>query len=239
MSHDPGLVACACMTTHPRRGAMLRDAVHAYDLQAYPDRLLVVVNDGAPLRAARRDVVVIDAPPGTPIGTKRNLALAEALRRGAGWLATWDDDDFALPGHLARLVHAASAGGNPFALAAETALARGRLEDVVAVTTHPCPTTFVGRVREVVAAGGYPPISYLEDGALFAKLRRGSAWVPGLAFVHRRHARNVSGAGGGRAHHLDEHVAMVEAPDARCVAFGREVARLLALPRRTLVRAAT
>ncbi|HEX4559046.1 MAG TPA: glycosyltransferase family 2 protein, partial [Mycobacterium sp.] len=93
------LVSCI-MPTHDRRRFVVQAIRHFLD-QEYPNRELVIVDDGADPVA---DLVPTDAriryvrlPDRRTIGTKRNLACEQA--RGE-LIVHWDDDDWSAPWRL-------------------------------------------------------------------------------------------------------------------------------------------
>jgi glycosyltransferase involved in cell wall biosynthesis len=97
------LVSCLCVTEG--RPAFMPWLLWCFDRQDWPRRELVIVDSSAePFQiAARDDVRVVTAPPGTGIAKKRNLALEAAH----GEIVTWfDDDDWQHPGKLTCLVKA-------------------------------------------------------------------------------------------------------------------------------------
>ena len=108
------LVSCLMVTGQRRDLAAL--AILAFRRQTYENRELVVIDDsGLELPAeVRADddggrIRWISLPPeNKPLGTLRNLALAEA--RGE-LLCQWDDDDLSAPGRLERQAHAFRASG--------------------------------------------------------------------------------------------------------------------------------
>lgn len=185
------MISCVMLCTWPKRAAFVREALVSYDLQTYPRRELVVVNDGATLAPGRADVRVLNVPAGMTIGEKRNVGLANA----AGvWVATWDDDDFSFPDRLDHLVALADGAGASVARSGVMWVTDERMR-IHALTPSPSyPTAVVWRA-DAIAAGGYPPISYAEDGELSARMRvRGMAEVVSMTpvYAHRRHGDNVT-----------------------------------------------
>lgn len=100
------------------RPQLLREAVASVAEQTWPDRELVVVNDGGadvdPVLAPFRErLAIVSLSPGR-VGRCRagNLGLEAA---GGRYLAYLDDDDLYLPGHLETLVNALEASPLKFA----------------------------------------------------------------------------------------------------------------------------
>jgi glycosyltransferase involved in cell wall biosynthesis len=93
------LVSCVMPTRN--RADFALQAVRLFQRQDYPERELIVVDDGDDALESRlpRDprIRYVRAPRGESIGAKRNRACA--LARGA-FLAQWDDDDWYGPSRL-------------------------------------------------------------------------------------------------------------------------------------------
>src|SRR4051794_28154272 len=95
------------LATH-ERPAFLPLALACYRQQTYPNRELIVVDDGADYPVAAADVAacggrLLRYEPGTPLGAKINLG----LRQAAGPLCLkMDDDDWYAPDFLNTLVAA-------------------------------------------------------------------------------------------------------------------------------------
>jgi len=197
---SPPLVSCLCLTTHPKRAAFLPDALRAYRQQTYPNKELVVVNDGAPLVTNQPDIRIVQMPVRArrwSIGEKRN----EGIRSARGtYLAVWDDDDVMMPHRLERSVTCAQDWNADVVLADRMLIAdedlnllgdcdRGRVVPVMA--------SVLMRRDAVIAAGGYDAVDYREDAALLERLRllarrhvatmRGADW-----YVVRRHGSNMT-----------------------------------------------
>jgi len=96
---DPPLVSCI-MPTRNRRG-FVRQALIYFDRQDYPNRELLIVDDGnervSDLIPTGSHVNYIALSQRTSIGTKRNIACEQA--RGS-IIAHWDDDDWYAPHRL-------------------------------------------------------------------------------------------------------------------------------------------
>jgi hypothetical protein len=188
---DRPLVSALMLTTHPRRGAFVRDALASFRLQTYPATELVVVNDGRPMRAAGPRQRVVQVPPGLPLGAKRNVGLGAA--RGE-FVAMWDDDDFSLPERLAQQVKLARATGADYVRSTVIWLADEDLR-VVRMFHDFCYCTAMMRRTAALRCGGFPEIDLAEDAGLFQRMAavglrwafRDFAW-----YVHRRHRSNVS-----------------------------------------------
>lgn len=189
------LVTCVCLTTAPSRAAYLTDALRSYRAQTYPRRELLVVNDGAPLRATAPDVRVVNLPPRPSgrwtLGEKRNVGIRFA--RGA-WLATWDDDDVSLPERLAAQLAWAARTDAAYVVADSQWVADARLEllgDCRDWRSGFCAPSALYRRNAAVAAGGYPPADRWEDAALMQavawRARGHVAVMPGGWYVRRQH----------------------------------------------------
>jgi len=100
---DP-LVSCT-MPTHNRRPFVGR-AIDYFLRQDYPNRELVVIDDGTdPVRDLVPDdprICYVHLPARIPLGAKRNLACAGA--RG-DIIMHWDDDDWSAPWRISYQVH--------------------------------------------------------------------------------------------------------------------------------------
>lgn len=200
------LVSCVLLTTHPKRAAFLPDALRSYRQQTWPARELVVVNDGSPLAPRAADVRVVNLPPiGRPwtIGEKRNVGVRAS--RGV-YLATWDDDDVSLPERLASQVEYALRCDADVVLADRMTVADSDMNLVGAChrgRQRPVQASALLARSAVVAAGGYPAVSYREDAELLERLRyvvrARIVTQPGCDYyVMRRHGANVTLAAGER-----------------------------------------
>jgi glycosyltransferase involved in cell wall biosynthesis len=103
---NPGcLVSCIMPTANRRR--FLPEALRRFLAQDYPDRELVILDDGedsvADLVPPDPRIRYLYSRPGQPLGAKRNLACEEA--RG-DIIAHWDDDDWYAPDRLRHQVDA-------------------------------------------------------------------------------------------------------------------------------------
>jgi hypothetical protein len=107
------LISCLCVTEN--RAAFIPWMLWNYDRQTWARRELVIVDSSEPPLAlpARPDVRIVRAPPKTPLGQKRNMALDAAQGEAFAW---FDDDDWQHPLRLAwlvRLLTGSSGGANP------------------------------------------------------------------------------------------------------------------------------
>jgi len=201
------LVSAIMLISWPRRAVMIQDALLAYQLQSYPRRELVVVNDGAPVRCNDPAVRLVNLPTRASIGAKRNIGLQAA--RGS-YAATWDDDDFALPEHLAAQVGLALHVGATYARSTAMWLADASLH-VVGLEQADAYGTAVYNAAAARDVGGFSDTSLNEDYDFFVRLRLlgyGLAHNSHPTYVHRRHNTNVSYqlAGETFLQHLSERV---------------------------------
>ena len=91
---DGPVINCIMLVTWPERRQMTQEALVSFMCQDYANRVLTIVNDGAPCRLtsafhARCRGQVLQVPPGTTIGEKRNAG-AQAV--AADYLASFDDE---------------------------------------------------------------------------------------------------------------------------------------------------
>ncbi len=174
----------------PERAAMIADALRAFELQTWPWRELVVVNDGAPV-AASPGITVVNVPTKVSIGAAREIGRRAA--RGE-WHATWDNDDFALPEHLATYLGIAQRRAAVYAYPMRAYAADAALH-VTSLMSRGTACGCVYRADAAAAVGGYPDVRKLEDVELIIRLRlRGYRLVTGQVptYVYRRHATNAS-----------------------------------------------
>jgi glycosyltransferase involved in cell wall biosynthesis len=105
MTEASPLVSCV-MPTRDRR-AFVGQAIWYFLRQDYPQRELVVVDDGvdaiADLLPADPRIRYIRLAPGSTLGAKRNAGCAASQ---GTLVAHWDDDDWQAPGRLRAQVHA-------------------------------------------------------------------------------------------------------------------------------------
>ncbi len=184
-------VTCVMLMTWPKRAAMAAEAVRAFALQTQPDAELLVVNDGAPVRSTDPRARVINLPDRTSLGGKRNTGLVAAQ---APYVATWDDDDFSFPERLARQLQVLRRTRGTYVRSARMVIADQALVPF-AVRYARCYCTMIVQRDAALAAGGFAPVNYLEDHALYSNLARRAprgAVTDDLLYVHRRHEANVS-----------------------------------------------
>ena len=215
---------------------MLADACASFRAQSWKTKELVVVNDGAPLEAVGAGVRVVNLGQRATIGDKRNAGVEAA--RGE-YLATWDDDDFSLPGRLLAQVAELRAHRAAWVRSTQMWLADEALRVHALIATSCWPTMLV-RKESVRAVGGYQSRDYMEDALLYMALeeaRHPGRHLPAPLYVHRVHATNVS------ARLAAESMATklawaVPQPPAALDAVTREVAALVAKPGPPLLRPA-
>ena len=195
------IVSCICLTTHPKRVKFLPDAISSYRAQEYPNKELVIINDGDPL--PRIDgALVINLPKREnrwTIGEKRNAGVRMA--RGE-FIATWDDDDISLPNRLSEQVAYAAANDGDYVMADRMHISDENMKIIgdctrKSVTVKPVMPSALIRRSMIVRAGGYEALDYLEDMNILEKIRllhRGNILViPNSNFyVMRRHGNNVT-----------------------------------------------
>jgi len=194
------LVSCICLTTHPRRAALLPDAVRSYRQQSYCPRELIVVNDGEPLVSRAADVRVVNLPDRGSrwtVGEKRNVGVR--LARGE-YLATWDDDDVSLPDRLQDEVSSALLWQADYVMADAAFVADADLQPLGNCNRwkyNGVMASALIRRDVVVAVGGYAAADYREDVDLCERIRylaRGQvATLDGARwYVLRRHGTNIT-----------------------------------------------
>lgn len=98
------LVSALMVTGMAGRLHMARQAVKCFLDQSYPNKELVIVNDGdylvlPPELAGRHDILELRIPRtfATTLGDLRNLAMANAK---GDWMIQWDDDDWYAPDRI-------------------------------------------------------------------------------------------------------------------------------------------
>jgi glycosyltransferase involved in cell wall biosynthesis len=183
-------------------------ALHAVDLfrrQEYPERELLVVDDGEDdlerRLAADERIRYLRAPRGESIGAKRNRAIEQA---GGAFIAQWDDDDWYGPGRLTAQLAPLLAGR-----AEITGLTCPLFFELDAwrfwrVTPALHRRMFVGDVHGGTLAfarsvwerlARYPDRSLAEDAALLSRARARGARLERVDgdghFVYLRHAGNA------------------------------------------------
>lgn len=116
------LVSCL-LPTHDRLEFALF-AIHCFERQDYPNRELIIVDDGseglARLLPSDPGIRHVQLPPGVSLGTKRDYACHLA---GGEFFAYWDDDDWSGPRRLsAQLAPLVAGEADLTALETETVL---------------------------------------------------------------------------------------------------------------------
>lgn len=222
------LVSAIMLTTYPRRAEMMAQACLSFLLQSYAPMELIVVNDGEPIVSTHPRVRVVRSPTGLSIGEKRNVGVRAA--RGE-LIATWDDDDFSLPERIATQVRELTQSGAKYQRSSKMWLADSSLKVIGVITNASYPTAVMDRAT-LLAMGGFPDISYLEDMEVFARLvMRGimRASSPALIYVHRRHEMNVSSRFSAQS--LEQHAMAADKSNPVAIeAVNRRMATLLATP---------
>ncbi len=223
------LISAICLTRYPERSEMLTEALHSFQLQTYPNREIVIVNDGSPLAPAAGGVTVVNLPKRTSIGEKRNIGTTAAHGE---LIAPWDDDDFSMPERLelqtAQLYrnNVDSVRSSLMWLATSDLRVHGLLKGQ-------CYATALMRRSVIERVGGYPDISYREDMELHLRMMfRGvkDLLEPDFFYVCRRHTKNVSNPFEGDAHFKK----MLPSPDVQRI--NDRLAALRALPSGILVK---
>lgn len=200
----PGPLVSCIMPTYNRR-AFIGLALSCFREQTYPNRELIVVDDGtdpvADLVRGDPQIRYFRVPARLPIGAKRNRACAEA--RGE-FVAHWDDDDWYGADRLERQLAPLLAGRaditgleNRFVL---------QVPDGRFWTMDPRlhRSMFVGDVhggtlayrRRIWTAGiRYPEVDLAEDAALLRQATASGHRLLKLenlgSFVYMRHSRNA------------------------------------------------
>lgn len=103
---DTELPKVSCLVVTADRGALLRRSVRCYLDQSWPNKELVVVDDGEEdltellqmVPGEELNYVKLEKNPENTLGKLRNISLEEA---SGDFLAQWDDDDWYHPERLA------------------------------------------------------------------------------------------------------------------------------------------
>jgi glycosyltransferase involved in cell wall biosynthesis len=178
----PDLPKVSCLMVTADRGQLCRRAIRCYQRQTYPNKELIVVDDGredlAPLLAdLPSDEVVylkLAKHPESVLGKLRNVAL-EAAR--GDLVAQWDDDDWYHGERLEKQVAVLQQGYEACALSA----ALMHL-DTEAFVLRP----YIGYLRDGVPGS----IAHLRSNAIrYEGLRRGEDTVYLHAWTKRRYAK--------------------------------------------------
>jgi glycosyltransferase involved in cell wall biosynthesis len=171
---------------------MLMESLRAYALQTHSPRRMFVLNDGEPLRSLAPDVCVINLTEKITIGEKRNRGLELA---GDSWVATWDDDDFALPEHLAFLLQDARARRLDHIHSGLFAMANSNLNIGCVIYRSDVPGASILWAPTARKIGGYPHITNEEDVVMLDKISKTktpSGIHPRLTYIYRRHQKNTT-----------------------------------------------
>jgi len=200
---DLPLVSCI-MPTRNRR-VFVQQALVYFERQDYPNRELIIVDDGtesvADLVSSNPCVRYVSLPRQTSIGTKRNLACEMA--RGA-IIAHWDDDDWFAPHRLRHQVAPLLAN-----TADITGLETSCFFDLTRWQVWTCTPALHNRLFVGDVHGGtfvywrkvwerlarYPSASLAEDASFLLDARRRGARLQKLphanSFIYLRHGDNA------------------------------------------------
>ena len=227
------LINCLMLVTWPRRCDMIQEAIASFVCQDYPHRILTVVNDGTPCKLMGEFAAggslrgsVVQVAPGSSIGEKRNLG-ARAVPE-ASYVASFDDDDFSLPGRLSA--HLAAIGTNVWLSASRKYISITTLQNIIGFEMGRCYGAGMISTR-ITAELPWPPLSYCEDHKLYETVKAhpqfGAQLVEddALMYVHRRHETNASAA---HRQSLWQGALPLMIAGADAVAAPRRVASLLA-----------
>ena len=238
------LINCLMLITWPKRQDMIQQAIASFACQTYAHRALTIVNDGEPCElsdsmfgARKLRGTVVRARAGASIGEKRNLG-ARAWP-GASYIASFDDDDFSLPGRLDA--HLAAIGDNVWLSAMRKYISITSLDNIIGFEVGRCYGAGMISTR-VIKALEWPHLSYCEDHKLFEAVKAHATFATQvvdddtLTYVHRRHESNASAA---HRQSLWQGVLPLMIAGAEAMAAPAQVATLLAAARGTyLVSAA-
>jgi hypothetical protein len=192
-------INCLMLVTWPQRRQMTQEALISFLCQDHANRVLTVVNDGEPCCLtqafhARCRGSVIQVPPGTTIGEKRNAGTQAVA---ADYIASFDDDDFSLPGRLTD--HLASIGDAVWLSAGRKYIALQELDKIVGFEYGRC--FGAGMISaELARRLEWPALNWCEDQRLYEAAKadgfggRGFVEADALNYVHRRHETNASAA---------------------------------------------
>ena len=159
---DGPVINCLMLVTWPQRQQMTQEALVSFICQDYTNRVLTIVNDGSPCRLtsafhARCRGSVLQVPPGTSIGEKRNAG-AQAV--AADYLASFDDDDFSLPGRLSD--HLACIGDAIWLSAGRKYIALHTLDNIIGFEYGRC--FGAGMISaEVTRRLSWPALNWCDD----------------------------------------------------------------------------
>ena len=95
----------AVTITRNKRPALLAQAIRHFEDQTYPNKSLLIINDGEPIPDHPNDSVkIINLPDeNRSVGDLRNMS-ADILRNSNSLIIQWDDDDLYHPERIARQV---------------------------------------------------------------------------------------------------------------------------------------
>jgi len=198
---SPPLINCLMLITWPQRREMIQHAIASFACQNYVHRVLTLVNDGEPCELSNNFFsnekklrgTVLQAPPGSSIGEKRNLGAK--VWPEASYVASFDDDDFSLPGRLDA--HLAAIGDAVWLSASRKFISLASLENIIGFEVGRCYGAGMVSTR-VTRALAWPALSYCEDHKLYESVKAhpefGALIVDddALMYVHRRHETNAS-----------------------------------------------
>jgi hypothetical protein len=194
------LVNCVMLCTWPERSEMIQQAIESFVRQTHRRKLLTIVNDGEPCALsvdflqAHAGAAVVSAPRGSSIGHKRNIGARAATH--ADYIAPWDDDDLSLPTRLSTHIERIGSDG-VWHRFNRWFVALGALDAIVGFEWASGYGASLIRT-DVCLNLGWPDKSWLEDHALFERLRASAEYAPKLResnellYVHRRHEANAS-----------------------------------------------
>ena len=196
------LIQCLMLTRWPERSEMIQHAIFSFLCQDYPHRVLTVVNDGEPCELTEKFFVaagsasghcVVQAPAGSTIGEKRNLGV-KAFRQAA-YVASFDDDDFSLPGRLGA--HLGAIGDAVWLSSSRKFISLATLDNIIGFEVGRCYGAGMISTR-VTDELSWPHLSWCEDHRLFEAVKAHptfgalTAEDDALMYVHRRHDSNAS-----------------------------------------------
>jgi GT2 family glycosyltransferase len=219
------LVSCIMPTRNRPEFAL--QAIRYFERQDYPERELIIVDDGdenlTPLLPGGGRIRYLRLPSPQSIGVKRNLACE--LARGT-FIAQWDDDDWYAPDRLRVQVAPLIAGRADitglvtrtfFELESWTfwTCTPGLHKRIFVLDVHGGTLTYHRRVWEETAR--YPDRSLAEDaGFLRDAVRRGARLQrllqPRELFIYLRHGANTWGFTCGRSFNARDWVRIGEPP---------------------------
>ena len=163
---DHPLVSCLLVTAN--RAELCRRAVHCYLEQTYPNKELVVVDDGeqdltevlSVIPSEEVNYLKLEPSPDNVLGHLRNVALDAAK---GDYVAQWDDDDWYHPQRLERQIAVLEAGHDAVTLSSSLMhLDTGEFVDhpYFGFLPNGVPGTIVHRADKTVR---YPELRRAED----------------------------------------------------------------------------